>query len=296
MTPPAIEAEEIGFAYGETVALSDVSMTVPTGSVTALLGPNGAGKTTFVRLVTGVLEPDTGRLSVFDDAPGSLDRERLGVLPQAFDPPGRVTPREVLHYYGGLYARSRDPGVLIDELGLAAVADRRYHRLSGGEQRRTCLAIALISDPELLVLDEPTAEIDPAGKRAVWSVLPELLDDGTLLLTTHDMHEAERLADRVAFFHEGGLVAAGAAESVIADHLGSHRLVVATDTPELLQHHLDRGQVTDDGLVIDGIGADALPEVVQAVVAAEGSVSGIHWQRPPLEDLFLALSEEDERS
>lgn len=292
MDSGAIEAEGVGFAYGETVGLEEVSLSIPSGSVTALLGPNGAGKTTFVRLATGVLTPDSGRITVFGSAPRSLERERLGVLPQAFDPPERLTPGELLRYYAGLYERAREPGRLLEDLGLDDVAHRRYHRLSGGERRRTCLAIALTSDPDLLVLDEPTAAIDPAGKRDVWATLPELVRDGTILLTTHDMREAERLADRVAFFAEGELVTAGPAESIVSDHLGGRRLVLETDRPSRLRTSLGRGEVGADALVVDGVDPDDLPETIASAFEADATITAVHWERPPLEDLFMELGDE----
>lgn len=295
MADEAIEAEGLAYAYGTTTALDGVTLSVPAGSTTALLGPNGAGKTTFVRLVTGVLAPKAGRLRVLGGDAGAVDRERLGVLPQAYDPPERLTPRELLRHAAGLYDDAHPPGRLLDDLGLEAVADRRYHRLSGGERRRTCLALALVNDPELLVLDEPTAEIDPAGKRAIWSTLPELVGGGTLLVTTHDMAEAGELADRVAFFHEGSLVTAGPAEAVVADRLGGRRLVLRTDDPARLREHLGTGEVRPGDLVVRAVEFDRLPELLEAVRDAGVEIDRVRWERPPLEDLFLDLEGGDVR-
>ena len=290
MAAPAIEADNVTFAYDETTAVDDVSMSLPTGTAAALLGPNGAGKTTFVRLVTGTLAPDAGSVALFGGDPKSVDRGRLGVLPQAFTPPERLTPRELLEYYGGLYESSRAVEDVLDELGIAAVADRQYRRLSGGQQRRTCLGTALINEPDLLVLDEPTAGIDPGGKRVLWRYLPELVGTGTtLLMTTHDMVEAERLADRVGFFHEGRLLAFDTADALVTEQLGSRRLVIETVDPTAVAGQLYQATVLDDAVVVDGVKPAALPGLVDQAMQASVEVTAVHWDRPALEELFTTM-------
>lgn len=296
MRTPAAEATDVAFAYDDTLAVDGVSMELPAGTAAALLGPNGAGKTTFIRLLTGTLTPDRGAVSLFGDAPEALDRHRLGVLPQSFTPPERLTPRELLRYYAGLYDQTRPVATILDELGIAEAADRQYRRLSGGQQRRTCLGIALINDPDLLVLDEPTAGIDPGGKRAIWEYLPDLVDDGTtLLVTTHDMVEAERLADRVGFFHDGRLLAFDTAEALVSEHLGQRRLTIETVDPATVASSLDGARIVgDDGVAVDEVSQDELADLVDAALAAGVEVGALRWEQPPLEELFTTIVDEGE--
>lgn len=290
MGPPAVEARDVTFAYDGAPAVDGVSMALPAGTAAALLGPNGAGKTTFVRLATGTLAPDAGSLRLLGDAPDAVDRERLGVLPQAFTPPDRLTPRELLAYYGGLYDDARPAGAVLEELGLEEAADRQYRRLSGGQRRRCCLGIALINEPEFLVLDEPTAGIDPGGKRALWAYLPALVDAGTtLLVTTHDMVEAERLADRIGFFHEGRLLAFDTADALVAEHLGRRRLLIETADPAAVAGALEGATVRDGTVAVDGVDQAALPDHVDRAVATGVEVTSVRWDRPPLEELFTGV-------
>ena len=293
MTEHVIEAKHLSYAYDGVTALDTITMSVLKGSVVALLGPNGAGKTTFIRLLTGTLTPQQGEISLFGHQPARIDRERIGVLPQSFEPPERLTPRELLGYYGGLYDHASEPEGILHDLGLEAIADRPYRKLSGGEQRRTCLGTALVNDPELLVLDEPTARIDPAGKRDIWNYIPRLVDAGTtIILATHDMVEAERLAEQVGFFYEGRLIAFGTAEELVADRLGQRRLVIETSTPQVLHDAIDVGESAEDAVIIDEVGIDELPALIEHIVATETSIGSIRWEHPPLEELFLTLIDE----
>ena len=290
MAPPAVETEDLAYAYDGVSALDGISMSLPEGSVAALLGPNGAGKTTFIRLITGALTAQQGTVRVLGDSPGAVDRERIGALPQSFEPPERLTPRELLDYYAGLYDRSRATADILADLGLTSVADRPYRKLSGGEQRRTCLGTTLVNDPELLVLDEPTARIDPAGKRDIWAYIPRLVDAGTtVILATHDMVEAERLAEQVGFFYDGELIAFGTTDELVADRIGQRRLVIDTSAPGELAETLDAGAPAEGALVIDAVDEAELPELIRRAVDAKASIGSIRWEHPPLEELFLTL-------
>src|SRR6056297_853038 len=175
----ALVAEDVRRRYGDTVALDGVSLSVGEGEVFALIGPNGAGKTTLVRALTGTTEPDSGAVSVFGTDPTEADRQRLGLLPQSFDPPERLTARELIEYYAGLYDEARDPEAVLSEVGLDSGDSTWYENLSGGQKRRTCVGTALVNDPDVLFLDEPTTGIDPGGRRALWSLIEELAERGT---------------------------------------------------------------------------------------------------------------------
>lgn len=220
-------AEDVRKTYGDTVALDGVSLTASAGEVLALVGPNGAGKTTFVRTIAGTTEPDAGTVRLLGDDPAAVDRTAIGVLPQAFSPPDRLSAAELLRYYAGLYDDPRDPTAVLESVGAADTAETRYEALSGGQQRRVCLGTTLVNDPEVLLLDEPTTGIDPQGRRTVRELIDDLAETGsTVLVTTHDMDEAERLADRVALLADGRLRAVGSPADLVAEYGGAPRLVV----------------------------------------------------------------------
>ncbi|MFC7240481.1 ABC transporter ATP-binding protein [Saliphagus sp. GCM10025317] len=226
-----VDADDLEKSYGETVALSGVSLTVDPGEVVGLIGPNGAGKTTLVRALTGTTVPDSGSVTILGAEPSTVDRNRLSVLPQDFSPPDRLTARELLAYYAGLYDDARDPEAVLEDVGLETAGDTWYENLSGGQQRRVCVGAALVNDPDLLFLDEPTTGIDPAGRRTVWRLLEGLAAGGTtIVLTTHDMAEAERLADRVGLLANGSLLAEGAPLELVAEHGGSSRLKIELES------------------------------------------------------------------
>jgi ABC-2 type transport system ATP-binding protein len=289
-------AEDVRRAYGETVALDGVSLSVAEGEVFALVGPNGAGKTTLVRALTGTTDAD-GSVELFGTDPDAVDPERVGLLPQDFDPPERLTARELIDYYGGLYDEARDTERVLGDVGMADDADTWYENLSGGQRRRTCVGTALVNDPDLLVLDEPTTGIDPAGRRALWDLLEGLADGGTtIVLTTHYMEEAHRLGDRVGLLADGRLVAVDDPDALVADYGGDPRLVVETDAdPAELDlsgtldadHRIDH----DDGtLTVYGIDPRDIGGVVDALDAAGASYESLAWTEPSLEDVYLELT------
>ncbi|WP_255169915.1 ABC transporter ATP-binding protein [Natrononativus amylolyticus] len=295
-----VAATDLRRSYGETVALDGVSLSVAPGEVFALIGPNGAGKTTLVRALTGTTEPESGTARVFGEPPASVDRDRLGVLPQEFSPPDRLTARELIAYYAGLYGTAREPDDVLADVGLADAGDTRYENLSGGQQRRVCVGSALVNDPDVLFLDEPTTGIDPAGRRTVWGLLEELAESGTtIVLTTHDMAEADRLADRVALLAAGRLVADGSPDALVAEHGGSSRLTVETDVPAAARDalaDLDYTLETDAGtVVVAGIEPAEIGAVVDALEAGSVPYTELTWTEPDLEDVYLALADGAER-
>ncbi|UPV73469.1 ABC transporter ATP-binding protein [Halorussus limi] len=307
MTEPLV-AEDLRKSYGDTTALDGVSLSVGEGEVFGLIGPNGAGKTTLVRALTGTTEPDSGSVSTFGTDPASADRQRLGLLPQAFDPPERLTARELVAYYAGLYDEARDPDTVLAEVGLDAEDDTWYENLSGGQQRRTCVGTALVNDPDLLFLDEPTTGIDPAGRRALWTLVEDLADRGTtVFLTTHSMEEAERLADRVGLLADGELAAVGAPSDLVAEYGGRTRIVVETETDS----GIDDGaadatglagaadalagtdfevEASEGRLVVTGVRPEDIAEVVAALNEGGVAYESLTWTEPDLEDAFLRLT------
>jgi ABC-2 type transport system ATP-binding protein len=210
---PAVVVEALVKRYGQRTVLDGVSLTVDAGELVALLGPNGAGKTTTVEIVEGYLRPDRGLVRVLgiDPARGGRPlRARVGLMLQSGGIDMRARPRETLVQYGRFHVDPRDPDELIDLVGLRTVASTPYRRLSGGERQRLGLALALVGRPEVLVLDEPTAGMDPAARGLVRALITELRASGiAMLLTSHDLTDVERLADRICILAGGRIVAAG---------------------------------------------------------------------------------------
>jgi ABC-2 type transport system ATP-binding protein len=290
-------AEDLRRSYGDATALAGVSLSVGEGEVFALIGPNGAGKTTLVRALTGTTEPDSGSVSVFGTTPEAADRQRLGLLPQSFDPPERLTARELVEYYAGLYDEARNPEAILSEVGLADADETWYENLSGGQQRRTCVGTTLVNDPDLLFLDEPTTGIDPGGRRALWRLIEKLADRGTtVFLTTHYMEEAERLADRVGLLADGELAAVGSPADLVAEYGGRTRVEVETDAAGATVSELTLGdagfetETTDEGLVVHGVGPEDIGRVVGALDKRGVEYEALTWKRPDLEDAFLRLT------
>ena len=209
----AIDVEELRVRYGSFTAVDGISFRVWPGEVVALLGPNGAGKTTTVETLEGYRRPASGRARVLGLDPladHALLAERTGVVLQRGGVYPVMTPERVLRLFSAYYRSPRSPDELIDLLGLRPVARTPYKRLSGGEQQRLALALALVGRPRVAFLDEPTAGVDPAGRLAVRDVVAALRDDGVcVLLTSHELDEVERLADRVVIIDHGRVVAAG---------------------------------------------------------------------------------------
>ncbi|EMA45947.1 ABC transporter [Halococcus morrhuae DSM 1307] len=288
-----LRAEDVRREYGETVALDGVSLSVAAGEVFALVGPNGAGKTTLVRALTGTTAID-GSVSLFGSSPDAVENARLGVLPQSFSPPARLSARELLDYYAGLYDDPRDVESVLDDVGMVDSADTRYEDLSGGQQRRTCVGATLVNDPDLLVLDEPTTGIDPAGRRALWRLLEGLAAGGTtILLTTHYMAEAERLADRVGLLADGQLAAVGTPGDLVAEYGGRSRLEIETDADATaldgLAHTIDSHPT---GIVVSDVSATEIGTVVDALERNGIDYGELAWRQPDLEDVYLTVTDE----
>src|SRR4051794_15358833 len=211
--PPAIDVRGLTKSYGRLTAVDGLDLRVETGELYAFLGPNGAGKTTTVEILEGFRAPSGGHVRVLGADPTAAPtawRDRIGVVLQESAPDPGLTVGETLELHAGYHERPRDLNDTLALVGLEAQAARAAARLSGGQRRRLDLALAIIGDPELVFLDEPTTGFDPAARRAAWDVLDELRGLGrTVFLTTHQMDEAERLADRIGVIVDGRLVAEG---------------------------------------------------------------------------------------
>jgi len=291
-----VVADGVAKTYGETVALRGVDLSVAEGEVFGLIGPNGAGKTTLVRALTGTT-PVEGDITVFGNEPTAVDSDRVGLLPQSFSPPARLTARELIDYYGGLYETARETDAVLRDVGLVESADSWYETLSGGQQRRVCVGTALVNDPDLLFLDEPTTGIDPAGRRSLWELLESLAAGGTtVVLTSHSMAEVQRLANRVGLIQDGQLVAVGTPTELIDDHGGNSRLVIGTETSQAAATALtDAGFAATSSpgeIVVDGVSPVEIGEAVDVLSAAGVSYESLEWTEPSLEDVYLQLTGE----
>ena len=258
----AISVRGLRKSYGSLEAVRGVEFEIGQGEVFGLLGPNGAGKTTTVEILEGYRTRDAGEVSVLGhdpQNPGPEFRQRIGVVLQQSELWPNLTVRETHRIFAGYYARPRDVDEVIDLVGLAEKRDARVKTLSGGQKRRLDLGVALVGDPDLLFLDEPTTGFDPAARRAAWEMIRSLRSLGkTVLLTTHYLDEAEQLADRVAVLREGRIVTIGTPRELTTADLeveiryraGGEDVVVRTTEPtrvlnELTGEALARGEELD---------------------------------------------------
>ncbi len=216
----AIHVQGLVKRYAGRAVVDGLDLEVERGAIVALLGPNGAGKTTTIEIVEGYRRADGGRLSVLGLDPardGRQLRPRIGLMLQDGGIYPGARPRELLRLYARFFATPRDPDRLLETVGLARAAETRWRRLSGGERQRLSLALALVGRPELLLLDEPTAGMDPAAKASTRDLVASLRDEGaTILLTTHELPDVERLADRIVVIDRGRVVAAGTPAELLA--------------------------------------------------------------------------------
>jgi ABC-2 type transport system ATP-binding protein len=280
--PAAIVARDLRKSYGSVEALHGVSFEVAEGEVFGLLGPNGAGKTTTVEILEGYRQRDAGEVSVLGYDPGRAPRElreRIGVVLQHSELTPLLTVREVHRMFAGYYGQPSDVDDVIELVGLAEKRDARVKTLSGGQKRRLDLGVALVGDPDLVFLDEPTTGFDPAARRSAWDLIRSLRSLGkTILLTTHYLDEAQQLADRVAVIRAGEIVSlgtpaeliGGAATTEIRFRRNGREVVLTTDDPTRALHELT-GEALEQGQPLEHL------EV----------------RRPTLEDVYLELVEED---
>jgi ABC-2 type transport system ATP-binding protein len=292
----ALLADDVRKRYGDLVALDGVSLSIRAGEVFGLVGPNGAGKTTLVRALTGTTGFE-GEVRVLGVSPDAVAPDRIGLLPQSFRPADRLTARELIAYYAGLYDEARTVEAVLNDVGLENDADTWYENLSGGQRRRACVGTALVNDPDVLFLDEPTTGIDPAGRRALWSLVDDLAAGGTtVLLTSHSMAEVERLADRVGLLRAGELVAVGTPESLITEHAGDSHLLLDPGRDvgrTAVENALNRSVGERDGrLVVHDVVLADVGAVVADLETAGVDIDSFTWAEPNLEDVYLRLTGE----
>jgi ABC-2 type transport system ATP-binding protein len=260
----AIAVSGLRKSYGQREVLHGLSFAVETGEVFALLGPNGAGKTTTVEILEGYRRRDGGDVLVLGEDPGQGGRSfkaRIGIVLQSSAVYHLLSVREIVELFAGYYPNPRPAGEVIELVGLAEQRESRVRTLSGGQLRRLDLALALVGDPELIFLDEPTTGFDPAARRQAWETIRDLRSLGkSILLTTHYMEEAQRLADRVAILRGGEIVGTGSPRELLSGHASveiryrrnGSEVVVATEEPTRVLHELT-AQALADGVELEGL-------------------------------------------
>jgi ABC-2 type transport system ATP-binding protein len=298
---PAIEANGLVMRYGDREVLHGIDLVVPHGMVLGFLGPNGAGKTTTVEILEGYRRRSAGRAAVLgmDPATGGRQlRERIGIVLQETGHNQELTVRETVRQFAGYYRRPRPVDEVVGLIGLQEAADRRVGTLSGGQRRRLDVGLALVGDPELVFLDEPTTGFDPAARRQAWQVIGGLRELGkTILLTTHYMDEAQALADRVAIIAAGRIVAEGTPDELAAaQHVTDIRFPLPADAAPAELPRVS-GRVTTRGRSVEISTDDPTHDLLALTGWAAGrgaDLDGLTVTRPSLEDIYLTLTSDKE--
>ncbi len=293
-----IEVDHLRKRYGDTVAVADVSFSIEEGEIFGILGPNGAGKTTTVESIAGLRDPDAGSISVMGLDP-LTDRDALrrvlGIQLQESQQPEKLKVAEALDLYASFYEDAANPDALLDALGLSSKRDTRFAKLSGGQKQRLSIALALIGNPQIAVLDELTTGLDPQARRDTWQLIRGIRERGvTIVLVTHFMEEAERLCDRVALIDSGRVVAVDTPAGLtnIAAPEQVIRFVPSAPLPDGLLAELPGVSSVVSGpdhIVVTGTG-DVLAAVVSALARAGILANHLRVDQANLEDAFVALT------
>ena len=296
-----IEVEKLTKRYGELLAVNDVSFAVRKGELFAFLGPNGAGKTTTVEIIETIRLPTSGKVSVLGMDVTRKKRDivqRIGVLPQGFSSFDRVTVRESLQYYSRLFGgKTTDVDGLIELANLKDKSREQFKNLSGGLKQRLGIAIALVNDPEIVFLDEPTTGLDPRARREVWEVLRGLKQQGkTVFLTTHYMEEAEFLADTVAIISKGRIIAIGSPDELMEDSANELSLTLRSADANVFtivrETGFDPVRHNSHYVKVRAKHADDVRKILDAVKGAGSSLLSLDVRKPNLEEVFLKLTGE----
>src|SRR6266511_162159 len=291
---PAIQVRDLRKRYGELEAVRGISFEVQQGEVFALLGPNGAGKTTIVEILEGYRQRDGGDVAVLGHDPAKAERAlkaRIGIVLQSTGVDPFLTVAETIELYRGYYPHPRPLDEVIEVVGLGEKRDTRVNKLSGGQQRRLDVAIALAGDPELLFLDEPTTGFDPGARRHAWQIVRNLIDLGkTVFLTTHYMDEAQHLAKRVAVIAKGEIVAEGPPATIGGRDTAQTVIRFRVDDRESLPSfgHVPLGDGTLE--LRTEHPTKVLHELTAWALDRGSDLEGLEVRRPTLEDVYLALT------
>jgi len=291
MTSFAIQAASLSHRYGNQSALSSVDLGIPTGQLTALLGPNGAGKSTLIHLLLGLLPIQQGRLEIFGESPRThVARGRCGAMLQISGVQDNLRVVELLRLFASLYPDPERLDVVIDDALLSGMEQTFFGRLSGGQKQRVLFALALVGNPQLLILDEPTTGLDPAARQHLWQVIERRRQQGTtILLCTHYLDEAERLADQVVVLNHGEVLTTGTPDDIrrrVPNSVIRARTSLTAEQVSLFEQVLT---VTDQDGRLEVLTAVA-PATLREWLQADSGLEDLEVSTADLETAFLSLT------
>lgn len=288
-TPPLLEVQHLRKTYGNLNAVDGVSFAIPPGICFGLLGPNGAGKTTTIEVIEGITPPTSGTILYKGKPRDNTFAERCGIQFQATSLPDFLTVREVLILFASFYRRPLPVEDLVVWCELGEFVDREANKLSGGQKQRLLLALALINDPELVFLDEPTTGLDPQSRRRFWELIRDIRQRGkTIVLTTHYMDEAELLCDQLVIMDHGRIVDQGSPGQLLDKHLPHKRVRIARPDSgiDLIQLAGEVHTVDDELEIV----TTSVETTLQQLLAQHVDLSTLRVRNPTLEDLFIKLT------
>ena len=289
--------EGVNKSYGNVRALKSVDFQVRAGEVLALLGPNGAGKTTAVKLLLGLLQPNSGKVRVFGGDPTNPEnRMRTGAMLQVGRVPETLRVREHIDLFSSYYLNPMPASQVLAASGLQQLSERKFGELSGGQRQRVLFALALCGDPDLLFLDEPTAGLDVEARRMLWEEIRQLVRRGkTVLLTTHYLQEADALADRVAVINKGEIIAEGSPSQIKAQTAGKRIRCITRLSLEMLRQIPGVTEVKEDREAVELHTSEA-ERVVRELLSRDTNLAGLEVTAAGLEEAFLALTQDSSRN
>ena len=282
--------------YAGTRAVNDISFSVTQGTCLGLLGPNGAGKTSTVEMLEGISKPDSGEILYNGEPLGAAFRERAGIMFQSTSLQEFITVAETLQLFSSLYTHTTPLADLIQSCSLSEFLDRDTRKISGGQRQRLLLAIALINDPEIIFLDEPTTGLDPQARRNFWSLIRSIkARNKTIIMTTHYMEEAYELCDEIIIMDRGDIIAQGTPKSLLARHFNDVILQLPMSDKLTQISGISSGQVQPHDNTIEILSGD-VNLTLQQLLALGVSLDGLRIRERTLDDLFLELTGKEMRS
>ena len=284
--------ERVNKSYGNVHALLDLDFQVHSGEIVALLGPNGAGKTTAVKLLLGLMQPNSGKVRVFGGDPVNPEnRMRTGAMLQVGRVPETLRVREHIELFSSYYRQPLPSSEVLAAAGLEKLSDRKFGELSGGQRQRVLFALAICGDPDLLFLDEPTVGLDVEARRMLWEEIRQLVRRGkTVLLTTHYLQEADALANRVAVINKGEIIAEGSPAEIKAQTAGRKIRCITSLSLGVLQRIAGVTEAKQDREAVELHTAEAEP-VLRELFSRDSQLSGLEVTSAGLEEAFLALTQ-----
>jgi ABC-2 type transport system ATP-binding protein len=285
--------ENVNKNYGAVRALRGVNFTINAGEIVALLGPNGAGKTTAVKLLLGLMPPNSGKVCVFGGDPMNPEnRMQTGAMLQVGRVPETLRVREHIDLFSSYYTKPLTAAEVLSAAGLEKLSDRKFGDLSGGQKQRVLFALAICGDPDLIFLDEPTVGLDVEARRLLWEEIRHLVSRGkTVLLTTHYLQEADALADRIAVINEGEIVAQGTSAEIKAQTSGKKIRCITSLSVGVVRQIPGIREVREDREAVE-IHAAQAESIVRELLARDSNLSGLEVTCAGLEEAFLALTQE----